>query len=86
MFLFFIAKNAAIKTKNVVPFKQAFNKGKKEKRVVSVFGKRYKVATAIGITKERKMISALYGLLDFIKLYLSEWKIKRKLSINTKAT
>jgi hypothetical protein len=42
-----------------VPFKQAFNKGKKEKRVVSVLGKRYKIATAIGITKERKMISDL---------------------------
>lgn len=54
-----MAKNAAINTKKVVPLMQAFSNGKKEKRVVSVLGKRYKIATAIGMTTERKMISDL---------------------------
>lgn len=38
IFLFLIATNAAINIKKVVPLIMAFNKGKKEKSVVSVFG------------------------------------------------
>lgn len=54
-----MAKNAAINTKKVVPLIQALSNGKNEKTVVSVFGKMYKIATAIGMTTERKMISDL---------------------------
>lgn len=59
MFFFLMATKAKHSTKNVVPFKQAFNKGKNENNVVSVLGKIYNTAIVTGVTIERKMISDL---------------------------
>lgn len=60
IFLFFMAIKAAIKIINVTPLIIAFNKGKNENNGVFVLGKKYKIATAIGITTEKKIISDVY--------------------------